>query len=72
MSKDRNMNDRHKDLWEINGPSAGTACSAVYVPRKRKPKQTKEEFKKHRREYMKKYYTKLGLHLGKVGRPSKC
>lgn len=66
------MSAKRKDLWEIEGPSAGTSCGAVYVPRKRKPKQTKEEFNKHRREYMQKYYHSRGLHMGKVGRPPKC
>lgn len=63
---------QHKDIFEIerNLDSPGYKYS-LYIPHPRKPrkKQTIEEFRAKRRLYMKKWYTKHGLHLGKIGRP---
>lgn len=65
----------HKDIFEINGPTFGTTSPAFYVPHPR-PKRTPKEIEESKLRRMEKnrinvknWYTRHGLHLGKVGRP---
>lgn len=67
----------HKDIFEINGPTFGTTSPAFYVPHPR-PKRTPKEIEESKLRRMEKnrinvknWYTRHGLHLGKIGRPKK-
>jgi len=62
----------HDDIWEMKGPNPDNKghIAGIWYPHPKK-KLTVEEKRSRNRIRVKNWYTKHGLHLKKVGRPSK-